>query len=175
MSNPRDLFRLNVGFIIHENVGYVRDFPFDVPDVYLPPDLRLLNLYGNVRVTRAAQGLLVQTRMRAEVLAECVRCLNDFYQSLEIEFTELYAFNRNSITESGLLVPEIGKIDLEPFIREEMLLAIPINPTCKANCLGLCPICGGNLNETRCNHDQDNLDPRLYVLKSLLDQTADDK
>lgn len=170
MSNPRDLFRLNVGFIIHENVGYVRDIPFDVPHVQLPPDLELKNLNGAVRITRATQGLLIQVRMQAEILAECVRCLVSFDQPLEIDFTELYAFNHNSATDSGLLVPENGKIDLEGFIREEMLLAIPISPLCKRDCFGLCPICGGNLNETQCNHVQTANDHRLDGLKTLLDE-----
>lgn len=170
MSIPRDLFRLNVGFIIHENVGYVRDFPIEIPAVQLPPDLELKNLSGFVRITRAAQGLLVQVRMNAEVLAECVRCLVDFYQPLQVDFTELYAFNRNSATESGLLVPENGKIDLEAFIREEMLLAIPISPLCSQECQGLCSICGGNLNETGCNHTQESGDPRLDILRTLLDE-----
>jgi uncharacterized protein len=173
VSNPRDLFRLNVGFIIHENVGYTRDFPFEVPTVYLPPDLKLKDLFGSIRVSRAAQGLLVQVRLNADVLAECVRCLTEFYQPLEINFTELYAFNRDSVTESGLLAPENGKIDLEPFIREEMLLAIPISPLCKPSCKGLCPACGGNLNETICNHQDEDVDPRLSILRSLLGKNQD--
>jgi uncharacterized protein len=164
VSNPRDLLRLNVGFIIHENVGYVRDFPFEVPSVHLPPDLDLRNFTGVIRVTRAAQGLLVQVRLRAEIEAECVRCLTEFYQSLEVDFTELYAFNRNSVTESGLLVPENGKIDLEPFVREEMILAIPISPLCSFDCKGLCPVCGGNLNEVMCNHENETGEPRFRVV-----------
>jgi uncharacterized protein len=170
LSKPRDIFRLNIGFIIHENVGYVRDFPFEVPSVSLPPDLELKNLVGVVRVTRAAQGLLVQTGMRARVTAECVRCLVEFDQPLEINFTELYAFNRDSVTESGLLVPESGKIDLETFVREEMLLAIPISPLCSPTCKGLCPVCGSNWNDTACEHSLQATDPRLEQLRSLLNQ-----
>jgi len=164
VSNPRDLLRLNVGFIIHENVGYVRDFPFEIPSVQLPPDLDLVNFTGVIRVTRAAQGLLVQVRLHAEILAECVRCLTDFYQPLEIDFTELYAFNRNSVTETGLLVPENGKIDLEPFVREEMILAIPISSLCSLDCKGLCPVCGGNLNEEICTHEDETGEPRFGIV-----------
>lgn len=167
MPDSHDLLRLNVGFIIHQSVGYSRDFPLEVPALRLP-DLSLNNLLGTARVTRTAQGLLVQVRMQAEVMTECVRCLTDFAQPLSIDFTELYAFTPHSVTESGLLVPETGKIDLAPLVREEMLLAIPISPLCREDCKGLCPICGENLNETTCHHDDESIDPRLSVLKALL-------
>jgi uncharacterized protein len=173
VSQPRDLLRLNVGFIIHQNVGYVRDFPIEIPSIRLQSDLDLENLFGVVRVSRAAQGLLVQVKLKATVYTDCVRCLTNFFQPLDIDFSELYAFNRNSITDSGLLVPESGKIDLEPFIRDEMLLAMPINPLCRINCKGLCPECGENLNDQPHVHQDDLEDPRLSALKALLDQTSD--
>jgi len=169
VSDTRDLLRLNVGFIVHQTVGYSRDFPVEAPSIRIQPDLDLKELVGNVRVTRTAKGLLVQARLRAIVQAECVRCLTDILQPLEIEFTELYAFTLNSVTESGLILPENGKIDLTPIVREEMLVAIPINPLCKQDCKGLCPVCGENLNETTCHHEDENADPRLSALKSLLD------
>jgi uncharacterized protein len=126
-------------------------------------------LTGSARITRAAQGLLVQVKIQAFVQTECVRCLNDFSQPLEIDFTELYAFTSNSVTESGLIFPENGKIDLAPIVREEMLLAIPISPLCRPDCKGLCPVCGENLNEMICNHEDEAIDSRLSALRSLLD------
>jgi uncharacterized protein len=173
LTNSRDLLRLNVGFIIHQTVGYSRDFPFDIPQIQLSPDLDLANLSGTARVTRTAQGLLVQVKMHAHIHAECVRCLTDFTQPLEIDFTELYAFSPDSITDSGLIVPENGKIDLAPLVREEMLLAIPISPLCRPDCKGLCPTCGENLNETPHDHEDELVDPRLDVLKSLLEKGRD--
>ena len=169
MSNTRASLRLNVGFIRNQSVGYSRDFPIDLPSVFLKPDLKLYNLVGNALVTRTAHGLLVQAKLSAQVSAECARCLNDFSQPLGAEFTELYAFTPNSATESGLLLPETGIIDIGPIVREEMLLAIPMSPICSPDCKGLCPICGENLNETVCNHEDESLDPRLSVLKTLLD------
>jgi len=167
VSNLHDFFRLNVGFIIHETIGYSRDFPFEAAAVQLQPDLELTDLVGEVRVTRTAQGLLVQVKMEAWTPAECVRCLEDFNQPLQIGFTELYAFTPNSLTESGLLAPESGKIDLAPLIREEMLLAMPISPICRSDCQGLCLVCGENLNLVHCNHEPEIIDPRLEVLKQL--------
>lgn len=170
MNDSRNLLRLNVGFIIHQTVGYSREFPFDVPSIRLLPDLDLLDFSGQVRVSRTAQGLLVQTAMHAAKTAECVRCLDEFIQPLQIDFTELYAFSASSVTDSGLLVPENGKLDLAPLVREEMLLAVPINPLCRPDCKGLCPVCGENLNSAAYDHGHDEVDPPLGSLKSLLDK-----
>jgi uncharacterized protein len=168
MSHDHEFLKLNVGFIIHQTIGYVREFPFEKPTVHIDPDLDLENFNGTVRITRTAQGLFVQGNLQATIQTECVRCLTDFPQPLEIEFTELYAFSANSVTESGLFVPDSGKIDLAPIVREEMLVAIPISPICKEDCKGLCPICGENLNLTTCHHEEEDLDPRLEVLKKLI-------
>lgn len=169
MNASNDFLRLNVGFIIHETVGYSRDFPIEIDSIRIPPDLELKNLAGSVRVTRTAQGLLVQVKMTAETPAECVRCLDEFLLPLKVKYTDLYAFNFNSVTESGLLVPETGKIDLAPILREEMLLSVPINPVCKLNCRGLCPVCGENLNNNPDHYEEQDIDPRLAGLRSLLD------
>ena len=58
MYISHDVLRLNVGFIIHQTVGYSRDFPFEIPALRLPPDLDLNDFTGVVRVTRTAQGLV---------------------------------------------------------------------------------------------------------------------
>jgi uncharacterized protein len=170
VTKPLSPFRLNVGFIVHQTVGFSRDFEFEIPEVRFPPDLELIGLNGIVRVTRTPQGLLVQVKMSANTKSQCVRCLNDYAQTLDIDFTELYAFSKRSTTESDLLLPEDGHIDFEPLIREYMLLEVPIGPLCSIDCKGLCAICGENLNDHPHNHDTETGDPRLSVLKSLLDQ-----
>lgn len=167
MSNPRSLLRLNVGFLINQAIGYSRDFPFDISKVHLPPDLDLLKLTGVARFTRTPQGLLAQIKMQASVELECVRCLSLYIHSLTVDFSELYAFSKKTVSETGLLLPENGYISLEPLLREYMLLEMPLKPLCKSACKGLCPVCGGNLNEKVCQHDDQPIDERLAVLKSL--------
>ncbi len=171
MATSLDYFILNVGFVVHQTIGYSREFPFDAAEVTLSPDLKLYDFSGVAKVTKTAQGLFLQGKFSAQVLTECVRCLEEIRQVLKTEFAELFAFNRNSVTESGLILPENGKINLAPIIREEMLLAIPINTLCKADCKGLCPVCGENLNQTICNHKDEDIDPRMDVLKALLEKS----
>jgi len=170
VSDPHSPLRLNVGFVVAQSAGFSRDFPFDLPQINIPPDLHMNNLYGSIRVTRTPQGILLQAEFKAQTTLECVRCLTELQQSLEINFTELYAFSQRYVTDSGLLMPETGIIDLTPVMREYILLEIPISPLCRPDCKGLCPICGNNLNESTCNHEDESGDPRLASLKKLLDK-----
>jgi uncharacterized protein len=168
VSDPHSPLRLNVGFVVAQSAGFSRDFPFDVTQISIPPDLRLNSLIGLVRATRTPQGILLQADFHTQIDLECVRCLTDFQQTLAFNFTELYAFLQRYVTDSGLLMPETGIIDLTPVLRELVLLEIPISPLCRPDCKGLCPICGNNLNESTCFHEEESGDPRLASLKSLL-------
>jgi uncharacterized protein len=168
VSDPHSPLRLNVGFVVAQSAGFSRDFPFDIPQISVPPDLRLNSLNGLVRATRTPQGILLQADFHTQIDLECVRCLTDFQQTLAFNFTELYAFSQRYVTDSGLLMPDTGIIDLSPVIREYVLLEIPISPLCRPDCKGLCPICGNNLNESTCFHEEESGDPRLAALKSLL-------
>jgi len=172
--NTINLLRLNVGFIIHETVGYTRDIPLDLPFIHLPPDLDLENFSGVVRISRAQQGLVVQVQVQGDTTAQCGRCLVDFGQQLSADFTDLYAFTPKLADEFGLVLPENGQLDLAPSIREELLLSFPITPVCRPDCKGLCVVCGENRNEVQCGHTQEGFDPRLEILKSLKEEPPED-
>ena len=169
MNNPRRPFRLNVGFIVHEEVGYKHEFPFEFDQIQISDDLVLRNFEGLVTIGRTPQGLIVQGDFSAEITLECARCLIDFNHELNWEFTELYAFKKKSISESDLLLPEDQQIDLQPLIREYALLEIPINPICRPGCKGLCSVCGEDLNEIDCGHKALSDESPFSALKDLLD------
>ena len=170
MTNPRRPFRLNVGFIVHQEVGYKREFPFEFEQIQIADDLDLRHFEGLVTIGRTPQGLIVQANYTAVSTLECVRCLTEFEQTLNCSLTELYAFNEKSVSESGLIMPENGYIDLQPLIREYTLLEIPISPLCKRDCKGLCAVCGEDLNQTECGHPELNEDSPFSALKGLLEE-----
>jgi uncharacterized protein len=165
--NTQDSLRLNVGFMLHEGVGFSRKFAFDLPKLKLE-DLELTALCGNVCFTRTTQGLYAQGEFTAISSQQCVRCLEPYDHQLTAELAELFAYSPSTASEPQLVVPATGILDLNPILRESFLLAIPIQPICRPECKSLCPICGGDLNQTTCNHPEDELDPRLSVLQSLL-------
>ena len=160
MTNPRRPFRLNVGFIVHQEVGYKHEFSFDYEQIQIADDLDLRHFEGVVSI--------IQGNFSAESTLECVRCLNEFDRSLNWKLTELFAFNKKSVSESNLILPEDAHIDLQPLIREYALLEVPIKPICKPNCKGLCAVCGEDLNQTDCGHKAIAEESPFSALKDLL-------
>jgi len=168
MVNPRRPFRINVGFIVHEEVGAHFEFPFEFEKVRLGDDLELHDFNGLVGIGRTPQGLLVQGTFSGGIPLECVRCLNEFNKLLQWSLTELYAFNEKSVSDSGLIIPEDAQIDLESLIREYALLEVPIKPLHDPDCKGLCPVCGQDLNIADCGHRPEANDSPFASLKDLL-------
>jgi uncharacterized protein len=167
VTNLRRPLRFNVGFLIKSPIGTRRYFNFDYEKMCLGEDLMLVNFAGTACFDRTQQGLLLQGEFEAAATLECVRCLEPFSQPLKWSFSDLYAFDKRNITDSGLLVPEDAQIDLEPLLREYALLEFPISPVCKPDCKCLCPICGENLNQTDCGHRPEPDSP-FAALKDLL-------
>jgi uncharacterized protein len=170
VTDPRRPFRLNVGFIVHQEVGYRHEFPFEYEQIQIADDLDLHHLQGTVLIGRTPQGLIVRGKFNAQTALECMRCLTSFDNDLHWELTELYAFKGKSDSESGLLLPDDGHIDLGPLIREYALLEFPIKPICKPDCKGLCSECGEDLNRGDCGHRNETKDSPFSSLKDLLNE-----
>lgn len=170
MVDTNNPFRINIGFIIAESIGYSREIQFDIPHFYQKPDLELRDIIGKVIFTRTSEGVLVQGQLEATIPSECMRCLEPFMLKMATHFDELYTFQSHALSDTELILPPTGIIDLTPLVREYFLLEIPIKPVCRPDCKGLCPICGENLNTSQCNHEQESIDTRLDNLKILLDK-----
>jgi len=169
VTNPRKPLRLNVGFLVSSAIGISREFDFELGRFQVSDDLTLEAFNGFARVGRTPQGLLVECDFEGETELECVRCLLPFWQRLHFDFTELFAFTRKSVTESGLMLADDAHLDLQPLVREYALLEIPISPLHSSDCKGLCPVCGENLNLRDCGHRRVAEDSSFEALKKLLD------
>jgi uncharacterized protein len=149
----KNRLRINVGFIVNSTVGYHRDFPFEFPS-YLDEDLELVDVSGNINVGRTPQGLIVAATFSGKSKFECGRCLTVFDKEIVWDFTELFSFKEENMSDSGLLVPEDAQIDFKTLFREYAILEFPIRPICSEDCKGLCLECGQNLNLKDCGHIQ---------------------
>lgn len=94
----------------------------------------------NADISKITNAVTVNLNLKALMYANCSRCMSEF----DFDFKENMRLNY-----------QVGKsnpvIDLGPDIREEIILAYPIKPLCKADCRGLCAKCGKNLNEGGCS------------------------
>ena len=111
--------------------------------------------------------------------AECARCLEPVHQSFSVTLERTVA-TKDSLSEKQLeenvdeyAVIEDGHLDLDELIREEILLSFPMRILCDPDCPGLCPKCGKPLRLGDCGCPKKELDPRLAVLKQLLEQNED--
>jgi uncharacterized protein len=151
VNQTRYPLRVNVGFLVSQQIGTSRDIHFQFPELQVN-DLELKDFEGTARFSRTPQGILVQGSFSAKMSAECVRCLIEFQQPLHMKFNDLFAFKNKGVSESGLILPEDANVDLAPLVREYLLLELPINPICRPDCKGLCTICGADLNLEPCEH-----------------------
>ncbi len=170
-------FILKLGAFIHQSPGYSREFPFKHATFQFSDDFSVNNLEGSVVATRSQQGILMQGNFSGEIQLECARCLKEYSHFLAWDFAELYLFNRRDASKEALILPDNAQIDIKQIILEEAQLNIPINPTCKEDCQGLCQVCGADLNLGDCGHKEllleENLDEEKHSpfagLKDLLD------
>jgi uncharacterized protein len=156
MTKGNNPLIINVGFVVKAEAGFEREFEFDLPELFIPPETNLINLLGNAKIGRTPQGIVANIEMSAQTTGECSRCLDPAEVRVATEFTELYAFNERSLTESQLLLPKNHQIDLAPLIREYLILDMPLATLCKADCKGLCSVCGINHNHEDCEHINSN-------------------
>ncbi|NDJ51461.1 MAG: DUF177 domain-containing protein [Chloroflexi bacterium] len=166
------LFRINVGFMLKESAGYTRDIEFDVPVELYVEEIALHNLTGKLHLNRTPQGVLIQSRLRAERTVNCSRCLDSFDYPIEIEFSELFVPVSQADPESPFVIDDGDFVELTPIVREESILAVPMQALCRDSCKGLCPECGQNFNEGHCNCERETIDPRLAQLRALLDDQS---
>ena len=123
----------------------------------------------DLRLESVVDGVLVSGTVEVAVAAECGRCLEPVNDRLDVDVQELFAYEpADADDEQPLLTGDF--IDLEPLVRDAVMLGLPLNPVCDEECLGLCPDCGARLTDVEPDHAHDDTDPRWAALTQL---TAD--
>jgi uncharacterized protein len=112
------------------------------------------------------EGVLVTGRVEGRSALQCARCLGDFGQELSLSVCELFAAPGHPAEDDVYRIAHTD-IDLEPMLRDAIMLALPLNPLCHPDCKGLCARCGKDLNEGACGCTDDDSDPRWAALSEL--------
>lgn len=169
----------NVAQLLKAPVGMMQTVDLDdAAELDLEDEsIRLVKpMTGHLRMRRTNQGILVDGPVEATVELTCGRCLEPFTLSIPLSLEEQFYPTIDVVT--GIALPEIEnelvfpidqnhQLDLSEAIRQNLLLALPMQPICKEDCAGLCPQCGKNLNEGPCSCEPP-IDERLSVLGDLL-------
>jgi len=170
--NPRSPFVLDTREL-NRRAGTKRDYQREMPapvqlglDMIGVPEGTPLAL--TVRLESVTEGILATGTVTGEVAGECGRCLNGFRDGLAVDFMELFAY-RDSNTEETTDADEIPRLegdllDLEPVVRDAVVLSLPLTPLCQPDCAGLCPQCGERLDDLPAGHGHEQLDPRWAAL-----------
>jgi uncharacterized protein len=121
----------------------------------------------DLRLESVVEGVLVTGTATVEVRGECVRCLGEVSGQLEVDIQELFVYPGVEPDDDLASRLQGDLIDLEPLLRDEVVLDLPFQPLCRDNCLGLCLECGANLNENSDHRHETGLDPRWEALRGL--------
>ena len=157
-----------------------------------PDDMRLelarvpvgADMQLDVRFEAVTEGVLVTGSVIAPLAGECARCLAPLAASVTASFTELYLYTRdrhdkhdrfdeNTEQDDEELHLDGDLLDLEPVLRDAVVLALPMSPLCREECPGLCIECGVPLADAGPDHGHEDVpDPRWAALKQYDDQAT---
>jgi uncharacterized protein len=166
----------NVSQLMRERVGSRREYRISEPSVVLERGASPISLEGPVLLTRTQRGMLVQARLVTTVRDQCSRCLRDVEYPVRLEIEEEYFPTIDPVTGARLPDPEDPEafriderhhLDLTGAVREYLVAAAVMQPLCRPDCAGLCPVCGADRNTTRCDCRVGDEDPRWAVLAQL--------
>ncbi|UJP39481.1 YceD family protein [Cellulomonas palmilytica] len=135
----------------------------------------------DLRLEAVMEGVLVTGSVRGRAVGECVRCLGEVVDDVDVFLTELYAYPERAKAaaeegDEGEDVRELEDdlIDLEPALRDAVVPALPFQPLCRPDCPGLCSECGARLADDP-DHSHETLDPRWSALSGLVSQDDETK
>jgi uncharacterized protein len=161
---------------VHRQVAAPSALGTELVGVPTGAELRL-----DLRMESVMEGVLVSGQVRGPLAGQCVRCLEGLESELKVDLQELFVYPERSEQDDDDELREIEdeRIDLEPALRDAVVLALPFQPVCRPDCPGLCPQCGQRLADAP-DHRHDEQDPRWDALRVLThegdpDGSADDE
>jgi uncharacterized protein len=149
---------------VSRTVPAPKDLGIEVIGVREGADIKI-----DLRLESVMEGVLVTGTVRAPLSGECVRCLEPIERELDSEFQELYSYPDADTRTGGHFKPadagddaeeedtlhlEGDLFDLEPVLRDAVVLELPLQPVCQEDCQGLCSECGARLADDPDHHHE---------------------
>lgn len=117
----------------------------------------------DLHLESVVEGVLVTGTASAGLAGECARCLTRVTDEQSFDVSELYYYVGKDAEEDANWV-ENDTIDLEPALRDAIVLDLPFQPLCRDDCAGLCSVCGHNLNDDPSHSHDEPIDARWEKL-----------
>ncbi len=129
-----------------------------------------------LRMESVTEGVLVTGTVTGTLVGECGRCLEPVSEALVVDLCELFAYP-DSTTEATTEEDEVLRLDgelldIEPVVRDTVVLGLPWTPLCRPDCQGLCATCGQRLDDLPPGHTHETLDPRWAALAAFAESGA---
>lgn len=195
MAKAAHIYHLSTHELPHR-AGEMKEYQLDL-EVPEPIGLPLIAVpVGDIievdaRLESVTEGILLSADLFAIAKGECIRCLDPVEIEIERKIQELYLYDEDSVKKyegskkstkgkKSAPLPEDGDLegddtlylegvvmDLEPPIRDAIVLDLPVNPLCSPDCLGLCPECGQKWATLPEDHAHEVIDARWASLENL--------
>lgn len=146
---------------VHRVVPAPADLGIDMIGVPEGSDITL-----DLRLEAVVEGVLVTGSADVHLTGECTRCLEPIEENASYELQELYFYPGRDAEEDASRI-DGDLIDLDPALRDAVVLELPFAPLCREDCAGLCPICGAQLNDDPEHHHDAPVDARWSDLTRL--------
>ena len=155
-------------------LSWEKTFSCDRLCLEIPQLQKLQPIQTKGQVIKVNENLYrVAGKLLTQATCICSRCLKEFALPLSTQWDLPFTTNKEvaiEAAEKDVQLIEGDEIDLFPLIREALLLEIPYAPVCREDCKGLCQTCGADQNETICECQKENIDPRWSKLQQLFEE-----
>jgi uncharacterized protein len=118
----------------------------------------------DVRLEGLHDGILVTAEASTTAVGECVRCLDPVTLPVRVEFQELFAYSPDEALDFAV---RDDQVDLEPVVRDAVVLSLPFQPVCRPDCPGLDPVTGEKLSGAPGDERPRAADPRWAALEGF--------
>lgn len=134
--------------------------------------LRYSPVHVDLHAVHEGGAAKVNGTLTMDLELSCSRCLSHVKQTIELPFREVFTqkLDEDADDNEDIHLVTEDKIDLEPYVVENVVVGLPYIPLCDEACKGLCPVCGGNRNLHDCGCKQDTTDPRLAGLADFFNK-----
>lgn len=157
---------LEDGSHVFEEIIEPGELNFIEADHY-PNDIRI-----QVQINKFNNNITCHVHVETVATYTCDRCLSEYNEDFSDDFEMIFHIGKNDfeVDEDDviLIAPETKEIDLNERIIESLVLGVPMKKLCKADCKGICPHCGADLNKEACKCPAGPIDPRWDELRKLL-------